>query len=168
MFQILIVSYLIAVLEAVAHYLREYPFDIANAYQKLYLRPLSEVRLEGYISSNMIVTENGLGYVKITDQIIQEYGVDSASAGNMINDFNYIKEVVVWATITEDVKNNQIRISIRSRGPAINQVAEKYNGGGHKFASGARVKSFEEALELMNDLDLVLEKYQSEVENDGN
>lgn len=154
--------------EAVAHYLREYPFDIANAYQKLYLRPLSEVRLEGYISSNMIVTENGLGYVKITDQIIQEYGVDSASAGNMINDFNYIKEVVVWATITEDVKNNQIRISIRSRGPAINQVAEKYNGGGHKFASGARVKSFEEALELMNDLDLVLEKYQSEVENDGN
>jgi len=157
-----------ATFEVVAHYLREYPFDIATAYQKLYLRPLSEVRLEGYISSNMIVTENGLGYVKITDQIIQEYGVDSASAGNMINDFNYIKEVVVWATITEDIKNNQIRISIRSRGPAINQVAEKYNGGGHKFASGARVKSFEEALDLMHDLDLVLEKYQSEVENDGN
>jgi uncharacterized protein len=38
----------------------------------------------------------------------------------------------VWATITEDVKNDQVRVSIRSRGPSINQIAEKYNGGGQK------------------------------------
>lgn len=152
----------------VSYYLTKYPFDISQAYQKLYLRPLNEVRLEGYISSNMVVSEHGLGYIKITDAIIQKFGVDSASAGNMINDFNFIKEVLVWATITEDIKNKQIRISIRSRGPVINHVAEKYHGGGHKFASGARVKTFDEAMDLMRDLDQVLMEYNSEVKSDGN
>ena len=38
--------------------LEKYPFDISKAYQKLYMRPLNEVRLEGYIALNMTVTEN--------------------------------------------------------------------------------------------------------------
>lgn len=147
----------------ISYYLDKYPFDLSKCYQKLYLRPLNEVRLEGYISLNMTVTENGLGYIPITDAIIQEYGVDSASAGNMINNFNFIKEVLVWVTMTEDVKNDQIRISIRSRGPVINQVAEKYHGGGHKFASGVRVKTMEEAMKIIDDLEQVLIEYQSEV-----
>ncbi|MEE0683928.1 MAG: bifunctional oligoribonuclease/PAP phosphatase NrnA [Bacilli bacterium] len=147
----------------ISYYLDKYPFDLSKCYQKLYLRPLNEVRLEGYISLNMTVTENGLGYIPITDAIIQKYGVDSASAGNMINNFNFIKEVFVWVTMTEDVKNDQIRISIRSRGPVINQVAEKYHGGGHKFASGVRVKTMEEAMKIIDDLEQVLIEYQSEV-----
>ena len=47
----------------VSRYLEKYPFDLSNAYQKLYLRPLNEVRLEGYISLNMNVTPNNLGYI---------------------------------------------------------------------------------------------------------
>ena len=129
---------------------------------------MNEVRLEGYIALNMKVTENGLGYIPITNDVILQFGVDSASAGNMINNFNFIKEVVVWVTMTEDVKNSQIRVSIRSRGPEINKIAEKYHGGGHKFASGARVKTMEEAMQIVNDLDHLLEKYQSEVETNDN
>lgn len=146
----------------VSKYLDLYKFNINELYQKMYVRPIDEVRLEGYISLNMTVTDNSLGYIKITDDIINKYGVDSASAGNMINNFNFIKEVLVWATITEDVKNNQVRISIRSRGPEINKVAEMFNGGGHKFASGAKVSSFDEAMELMNQLDLVVKKYKED------
>ena len=73
---------------------------------------------------------------------------------------NFIEEVYVWLTITEDVKNDLIRVSIRSRGPEINQVAEKYHGGGHKFASGAKFKSFDEAMKLVDDLDLTVKKYR--------
>lgn len=148
----------------VSHFLDEYKFDIAPLYQQLYARPLNEVRLEGYISLNMVVTENSLGYIKITDDIINQFEVDSAAAGNMVNNFNFIKEVLVWATITEDVKNDQIRVSIRSRGPEINQIAEKYNGGGHKQAAGAKLKSFSEAMELMNDLDMFLKGYKEGLE----
>ena len=143
----------------VSRYLEEYNIDISRAYDKLYTRPLSEVRLQGYISSNMTVTDNGLGYIVISDELINKLGVDSASAGNMINDFNYIKEVSVWSTITEDVKNKQYRISIRSRGPEVNKVAEKYHGGGHKMAAGVRVKTLDEAMIIMKDLDNLLIEY---------
>ena len=142
--------------------LRKYPFNIADVYEKLYIRPMSEIRLEGYISLNMKVTDNGLGYVVIPNEIIDKFNVDSASAGNMVNNFNYIKEVLVWATITEDIKNMQYRISIRSRGPQINRIAEKHNGGGHKYASGVRTKDLDSALLVMKDLDLELEKYIKE------
>ena len=143
----------------VSRYLEKYPFDLSKVYQKLYMRPLNEVRLEGYISLNMQVTPNNLGYVYISDEVINKLGVDSASAGNMVNNFNFIKEVLVWATITEDVKNNQFRVSIRSRGPEIKDVAERHNGGGHKYAAGVKAKTKEEALEVMIDLDMLLEDY---------
>ena len=143
----------------VSIFLDKYNFELSEVYKKLYLRPMNEVRLEGYIALNMTVTDNGLGYIKITNEVLNQLEVDSASAGNMINNFNFIKEVLVWATITEDVKNDQIRVSIRSRGPEINEVAEKYNGGGHKFASGAKLPSFADAMQLMQDLDNCLIEY---------
>lgn len=145
----------------VSNLLAIYNIDLAKAYEKLYLRPLSEVRLEGFISLNMKVTENGVGYVIISDEDINRFGVDSASAGNMINDFNYIKEILVWVTVTEDKKNNQYRISIRSRGPEINKVAEKHNGGGHKMASGVKSPTLDEALLVIRDLDMELKEYNN-------
>lgn len=143
----------------VSIFLDKYNFELSEVYKKLYLRPMNEVRLEGYIALNMTVTDNGLGYIKITNETLNQLEVDSASAGNMINNFNFIKEVLVWATITEDVKNDQIRVSIRSRGPEINEVAERYNGGGHKFASGVKLRNFTEAMQLMQDLDNCLVEY---------
>ncbi len=145
--------------EILSKMLSIYPISLPSAYQNLYMRPFSEVRLQGYIGENMILTENGVAYIKITNDIINQFQVDSASPGNMINHFNYIEEVLVWVTITEDVKNNIIRLAIRSRGPEINFIAEKYSGGGHKFASGARVSTFEEAMLLIDDLDEVCKKY---------
>lgn len=150
--------------DIVSKYLEKYPFDLSKAYQKLYMRPISEVRLEGYISLNMTITDNNLGYIVISDEIINELGVDTASAGNMVNNFNFIKEILVWATITEDVKNNQYRVSIRSRGPEIKEIAEKHLGGGHNYASGVKTKTKEEAIEVMKDLDLLLGEYKKEKE----
>ena len=69
---------------------------------------------------------------------------------------------------TEDIKNSLIKISIRSRGPIINKVAEKYNGGGHALASGAKVPSFEEVDMLIKDLDLLCSKYIESSDEDEN
>ena len=107
----------------------------------------------------MIVTDNKLGYIVISNDTLLELGVDTASPGNMINNFNYIKEVLVWVTITEDRKNNQYRLSIRSRGPVINEVAEKHHGGGHKYASGVKPPSLDAAMKVIDDLDLLLSDY---------
>ena len=60
--------------------------EFTKLYEPLYSRPLSEVRFQGYIYQNLILTENKVAYIKLTDDILKKYQVDSAAAGNMIND----------------------------------------------------------------------------------
>lgn len=150
--------------EIISNLITKYNLNIEKLYQSLYMRPITEIKFQGYIAQNMKVTNNGLGYVIITNEIMNEYGVDSSSAGNMINNFNNIEEVIVWATISEDAKNHLIKLNIRSRGPIINTIAEKYNGGGHKFASGARVPNMETANMLLKDLDNACKEYLEKTE----
>lgn len=148
----------------VSKIVKDYKLSVFELHADLYLRPLNEVRLQGYIGQNMKVTENGVGYIKITDEILSKFGADVASGGNMINNFNYINEILVWLAITEDKKNDLIKINIRSRGPVINTIAEKYNGGGHKLASGAKVMTMDEADSLIQDLDYACKKYIESLE----
>lgn len=153
---------------AVAEMLETYNIDITKIYQNLYKRPMNDLRLFGYMSLNMKITENGVGYIKVTDDILKEYEVDAATCGNLINDFNNIEDFNVWVTATEDVKNNHIRISMRSRGPIINKIAENYNGGGHAMASGAKVDSFKKVDDLIKDLDNLCKEYKESSDDDEN
>ena len=104
----------------------------------------------------MTITDNGFAYLKITQEMLDLFGVDAATAGNMVNNFNYIDEILAWAVFTVDNNNGgTIRGNIRSRGPVINEVAASYGGGGHKLASGVRLKSFDEVDNIVADLDKV-------------
>lgn len=147
----------------VAKLIDEYKLEIDKLYIPLYLHPINEVRLEGYIGLNLNITKNGVGYIKLTKDLLEQFAVDAASPGNMVNNFNYINEVLVWVFFTEDVKNENIRVSARSRGPVINSLLSKYNGGGHKYASGARIKTMDDTDPIIDDLDFLCKKYKEEV-----
>ena len=127
--------------------------DFTNLYVRLYERPLNEIRFQGYLAQNLITTENGFAYIKITTDDIKNFGVDSSTASNMINNFNYIKEIKVWTFITYDQKSTMYKVNIRSRNVVINDIAAKYHGGGHKFASGVRTTSEVYIDNLIKDLD---------------
>ena len=101
--------------------------------------------------------------MKITDEILKKYNVDAATAGNMVNNFNYINEVYAWAIFSEDKNNDVIRGSIRSRGPIINEAAAHFGGGGHIFASGVRLKTDEDTDNLIKELDEVCKTYKEEL-----
>ena len=146
-------------LKLVGELVEQHDLNITELYHRLYIRPLNEVNLQGYISQNLEVTDNGLAYIKLDKDIINKYKADAASAGNMVNEFNYINGINVWIAFSEDVKNNNIRATIRSRGPAINDVAVKYNGGGHKLASGARLLDWEMVDLLIKDYDNLCKEY---------
>lgn len=148
-------------LELVSKLVKTTNINLTSLYEAYYMRPLSEVRFQGYIYENMIVNSNGLGYIKISDKVMKEFGVDAASAGNMINNLKYVNEIIVWVFLSEDVKSNIIRANIRSRGPFINEVAIKHGGGGHKYASGVRLNSWEDADKLISDLDNLVMEYKN-------
>ncbi len=134
--------------------------NFTSLYKILYQRPMAEIRFQGYIYQNLTLTDNGVAYIKLTDKVMKEYGVDSAAAGNMINDLKFVNEIIVWVFLSEDIKSNLIRVNIRSVGPYINDIATKYGGGGHKYASGVKLSSFEDADKLIEELDELVKKFK--------
>lgn len=108
----------------------------------------------------MTVTENGFAYMKITKEMINEYEVDAGSASNMVNNFNFIKEIIAWSFVSYDEKQELYKVNIRSRGPVINEIAQQFNGGGHKFASGARIKNADDIDRLFKALDDACKTYK--------
>ena len=150
--------------ELVNYLLENSNFKVTSVYEPLYMRPLEEIRFQGYIYQNMEITGNGLAYIKITDDLMKEYKVDSASAGNMINELKFIDKIIVWVFFSEDTKSNLIRANIRSRGPYINELATIYGGGGHKYASGARLTSWKQTQNMIDDLDNLVKDYNDKKE----
>lgn len=146
----------------VSNMIKDTDLDFTELYESLYLRPIKEIRFQGYIADNMTVTANGFGYMKISSDELKKYNVDAATAGNMVNNFNYINEIYAWAIFSEDMTNDVIRGSIRSRGPIINEVASHFGGGGHIFASGVRLKSEEDNDKLIAELDEACRNYAKE------
>lgn len=147
--------------ELVADMIRKTNLEFTKLYLPLYLRPIKDLRFQSYIMTNMTITENGLGYIKLTEDILDEYGVDAATAGNLINNFNYINEIIAWAFFSDDRMNNNIRGTIRSRGPVINTVVEPFGGGGHALASGVKLANFELADEVILALDKACLEYNN-------
>ena len=151
----------------VSYIINETGMNFTKLYEPMYLRSLHDLKFQSYIINNLTLTENGFCYIKIPQEILDEYTIDCATASNMVNNFTYIEGMYAWAIFTYDKANNNIRGSIRSRGPIINQVAANYNGGGHIYVSGVRLDNFDIVDDIVNDLDIECEMYKEKLNNES-
>ncbi|MDO4963635.1 MAG: bifunctional oligoribonuclease/PAP phosphatase NrnA [bacterium] len=126
--------------------------DFTKLYENMYLKSIDDLKFQSYIINNINITQEGLGYINLDQSILDEFNIDASTATNVVNNLTYIKEMYSWVIFAYDKVNDNIRASIRSRGPIINDIASKYNGGGHIYAAGARLKSIEEVEALISDL----------------
>ena len=143
----------------VSKLINDYHLDLKRLYNILYERPVSEFKFQAFLALNMTITENGFAYMKITSEMVKEYNVDSGTASNLVNNFNYLKGIYSWAFVTYDERAEIYKVNIRSRGPIINAIAAKYNGGGHKYAAGARIKNEDDVDKLFYDLNEACREY---------
>ena len=150
----------------VAQLIEKSQIDFTKLYANLYERPYSEIKFHGYLSENLNITDNGFAYLVITPEILKEFNVDSATPSNMINDFSNIRGIYVWMFATYDERNEIYKVNIRSKGPVINDTAAMYGGGGHKYASGARIREIEEVNKLIESLDEDCAKYKESLLSD--
>lgn len=134
--------------------------DLQKFYQEAYSRTLADVQFSGYISQNIQTTPHGCGYVTITDETLKQFDVSRTKASSMVNMLANIEGIHTWVFFTEDIENDNVRCSIRSRGPIINGVAKQFGGGGHPLASGARVNSWQEIDAVLAELDTICQVYQ--------
>lgn len=149
--------------DLISYILKETKINFTKLYENMYLRPIHELKFQSYVISNLTITENGFGYIKLKQDILDEYGIDCATATNIVNNLTFIEGMYVWAIFAVDKLNNNIRGSIRSRGPIINDIASFYNGGGHVFASGVRLVDFYDVDNIISDLDEICSEYKKEL-----
>ena len=146
----------------VSRLIKETNIDITSIYEKMYLTSIKEKKLQSYAILNMTITDKKLGYLMLDQEKLDELETDASTMTNVVNYLNYTEEMIVWVIFAYDKNINLVRASIRSRGPIINEVASHFNGGGHVFASGARLKDFDEASVMIKELEKVCEEYLNE------
>ena len=146
---------------ALASFLMQTPFSTGDIYKNLYSDDLANVKLRAHFVSKIQVTEAGVGYIYTTKEEAEATGADTFTISRgMVNTMSDIRGIDTWVNFTETADG--VLCEIRSSLHNINPIATKYGGGGHKKASGATLKSKEEAMLLLEDLN----KVNSEVSNE--
>ncbi len=135
----------------------QFDFDRASLYDNMYQVPLKVAKLKGHLLQEMAPRESGAAVFKITQSMLEEYGVTTEETHSFVGIAGDIQEIISWVFFIEE--DDVIRVRLRSKGPVINELATQYNGGGHPMASGAKVYSWEEADELVKDLDRVCQDF---------
>jgi phosphoesterase RecJ-like protein len=124
--------------------------DVEFIDSKLTQDSLKMFALKGYVYSNFVTVEGGFIYLKMPRDVINQYGVTDEEAASVVNLIGGLEDYPVWALMIE--YENEIRIRLRSSGPVINTLAEKYEGGGHAKASGARLPSWDHLDQFIGDV----------------
>ena len=138
-----------------AAFLMEQPFDTNDIYRNLYADDFSRIQMKAKFVLKIQFTPKNVAYIYTTREEMDALNTDifSISRG-MVGTMNDIRGVDIWVNFTET--ENGVLCELRSSKYNINPIAVKYGGGGHAKASGATVKSREDAMAMLRDLELLL------------
>ncbi len=122
----------------------------------------NRIQLLGRAFNSLVVSKSGqLAYMKITNSDLKETNSSEEDVEGFVNYTLSIKGVEVGIFFFE--LGNGFKMSFRSATKVpVNKLAAEFNGGGHFFASGARVenKNMEETIPQVVDFALnYLQKY---------
>lgn len=134
--------------------------DLDHLYANLYMKDFHTLKFQSYAYEHMKITENGVAYLYITRAAQAKFGLTFEQASASVSYMDSIKNSLIWIAFIE-TEQGDIRVRLRSRFVTINQLAEKYHGGGHDCASGATVSNRSEMKALVADADALLSDYKA-------
>ncbi|WP_102345297.1 DHH family phosphoesterase [Bacillus sp. Marseille-P3661] len=138
--------------------LLEYNVNPTNLYDQLYNTKMEVVQLQGYVLQNFKVLETGAAYLSLDRGTIAKFNVTPSEASQLVSILGNIEGVLAWVFFVEE--EDQIRVRLRSRGPVINTIAQKFNGGGHPLASGATIYHWEDTSAVIEELNKACIQYK--------
>jgi bifunctional oligoribonuclease and PAP phosphatase NrnA len=108
-------------------------------YEQLFeCAPVARLRLLGVALERLRTTAGGkIGYTEI---VLSDYDATGAVPGDTEDLINYPRSIdgVEVALVFIEQPEGGTKVSFRSRRVDVSRLAEKFGGGGHKLASGAR------------------------------
>ena len=140
---------------AIAQALLATGIDLHQIYLEMYEKNLDSLYSLAYVLSNFKVSPHGVAYYCLDKETQDRLKITPILGKEHVNTFANIAGINAWCSITEDPnpKDYCWRISIRSKGKDISGIAQKWGGGGHAQASGAKILSLDELDAFITDLD---------------
>lgn len=140
---------------AVAEALIGTGFDLHQTYLAMYEKNIDSLNSLGYVLSHFKVSPHGVAYYLLPSSVQEELHITPIMGKEHVNAFSNIAGINAWCSITEDPQPKDYcwRISIRSKFADISPIAQKWGGGGHPQASGARIDSLDDLDAFIADLD---------------
>lgn len=142
----------------VASVLVKQGIDIDALYQSIYLKKEADLKVNAFILNSYQV-DGGVAYYILKEEDLAMLQITRERGSDYVNVLSGVEEFQVWMAITQNVKDNNWRVSIRSRKTMINEIASKYQGGGHALASGATLNSLEQLPALIQDIKEKINEY---------
>jgi len=118
-------------------------------YEQLYWNnDLAKMHLAGLAVGGLRPALGGQVMVmRLTQAMFRQTATEADDTENLINECMKVRGVQVGILLT-DGGNGHVRVSLRSRpGTDVLGVAERFRGGGHRYAAGARVPGTLDAVE---------------------
>ena len=125
----------------------------------------SRLLLQGQVLSGMeVLPDYHTAILTLTKEEQQKYHYSKGDSEGFVNMPLQIKDVIFTCFLREDTEKDLVKISLRSIGEfPCNVVAEEFNGGGHKSASGGELLNMDVKMAL-DYFKEVLEKYKGLLE----
>lgn len=133
--------------------------DTDTLYANLYMKDFDSLKFQAYVYKKMKMTENGVVYLHVDRAMQKKFDLTSETAGTAVSFMESIKNSLIWIAFIDNA-DGSIRARLRSRFVTINEIAERYHGGGHACASGATVYSKKEMKALIAEADSHLKHYK--------
>ena len=133
--------------------------DTEWIYANLYMKDFETYKFEAYVYQRIKMTENGVAYFHVTEAMKEKFGLTMENASAAVSYMDEIKGSLIWIAFI-DSPDGTIRVRIRSRFLHVNQIGEKYRGGGHASACGATLHDKKEIKKLLADADKLLKEYK--------
>lgn len=134
-----------------ASYLLDTGINIEQLYQKLYMRKKTDLEVTKFIY-NHYQEDCGVAWYYLSTDDLAALHISREQGSNYVNTLANIEEFKVWIAVTQNDIEHNYRVSIRSRGIAVNDIANEFHGGGHMYASGATLSSLDELEVLVGKL----------------
>lgn len=117
--------------------------DVADVNRRVYQEvPYTALLMQREVLNNMVVEADGqLAHYSMPGGRKAELGVGLEDTKDLV-DVVRVLQGVRAALIFEDLEDGRIRVSLRSKDPAVNvaAIASRFGGGGHAMASGIRMR----------------------------
>jgi phosphoesterase RecJ-like protein len=133
--------------------------DTDHLYASLYMKDFHTLKYQAHVYAKMKMTEHGVAYFHVTKATMEKFGLTFEEACTAVSYMDSIRGSLIWIAFI-DSEDGSTRVRLRSRFVTVNEIAEKYNGGGHDCACGATVHSRKEMKALLADADARLADYK--------